>query len=253
MQAFFMKQIAHILSYPMTVIFYLLFGLVLVVFHIIQWICNTLIGYKAHKRSVDFLNFFILAGLRILGTSFQLKTLKNYPKDVPIIVVSNHQSLWDIPPLIWHLRNIHPKFVSKIELGKGIPSVSYNLRNGGAVLIDRKNPRQAITAIINFADYLNQHNRSCVIFPEGTRSKTNLPKKFQRKGLEVLIKKMPQAYVLPVTINNSWKLQKHGMFPMPLGVRVQYKLHPYIKVSDFKTEILIDTIESQINSEILTK
>ena len=59
MRAFFMKQIAHILSYPMTVIFYLLFGLVLVVFHIIQWICNTLIGYKAHKRSVDFLNFFM--------------------------------------------------------------------------------------------------------------------------------------------------------------------------------------------------
>jgi 1-acyl-sn-glycerol-3-phosphate acyltransferase len=248
-----MKQIAHILSYPMTVIFYLLFGLVLVVFHLIQLVCYTLISYKAHKKSVDFLNFFILAGLRVLGTSFQLKTLKNYPKDVPIIVVSNHQSLWDIPPLIWHLRSIHPKFVSKIELGKGIPSVSYNLRYGGAVLIDRKNPRQAITALMNFADYLNQHNRSAVIFPEGTSSKTNVPKKFQRKGLAVLIKKMPEAYVLPVTINNSWKLQKHGMFPMPLGVRVCYKLHPFMKISDFDTEILIDTIESQINSEILIK
>ena len=248
-----MKQIAHILSYPMTVIFYLLFGLVLVVFHLIQLVCYTLISYKAHKKSVDFLNFFILAGLRVLGTSFQLKTLKNYPKDVPIIVVSNHQSLWDIPPLIWHLRSIHPKFVSKIELGKGIPSVSYNLRYGGAVLIDRKNPRQAITALMNFADYLNQHNRSAVIFPEGTRSKTNVPKKFQRKGLAVLIKKMPEAYVLPVTINNSWKLQKHGMFPMPLGVRVCYKFHPFMKISDFDTEILIDTIESQINSEILIK
>jgi len=248
-----MKQIAHILSYPMTVIFYLLFGLVLVVFHLIQLVCYTLISYKAHKKSVDFLNFFILAGLRVLGTSFQLKTLKNYPKDVPIIVVSNHQSLWDIPPLIWHLRSIHPKFVSKMELGKGIPSVSYNLRYGGAVLIDRKNPRQAITALMNFADYLNQHNRSAVIFPEGTRSKTNVPKKFQRKGLAVLIKKMPEAYVLPVTINNSWKLQKHGMFPMPLGVRVCYKLHPFMKISDFDTEILIDTIESQINSEILIK
>ena len=248
-----MKQIAHILSYPITVIFYLLFGLVLVVFHAIQWVCNTLIGYKAHKKSVDFLNFFILASLRVLGTSFQLKTLKNYPKDVPIIVVSNHQSLWDIPPLIWHLRNIHPKFVSKIELGKGIPSVSYNLRYGGAILIDRKNPRQAITALINFADYLNQHNRSAVIFPEGTRSKTNVAKKFQHKGLSVLIKKMPEAYVLPITINNSWKLQKHGMFPMPLGVRVHYKLHPFIKISDFDAETLIDTIESQINSEILIK
>ncbi|MBT7243572.1 MAG: hypothetical protein HN879_09155 [Flavobacteriaceae bacterium] len=64
---------------------------------------------------------------------------------------------------------------------------------------------------------------------------------------------MPEAYVLPITINNSWKLQKHGMFPMPLGVRVRYKLHPFIKISDFDAETLIDTIESQINSEILPK
>lgn len=245
-----MKQIAHILSYPMTVIFYLLFGLILVVFHGIQWVCNNLFGYRAHKKSVDYLNFSILASLRVLGTSFQLKTLKDYPKDVPIIVVTNHQSLWDIPPLVWHLRNIDPKFVSKIELGKGIPSVSYNLRHGGAVLIDRKNPRQAITAMIKFADYLNQNKRSCVIFPEGTRSKTNVPKKFQRKGLAVLIKKMPDAYVLPITINNSWKLQKYGMFPMPLGVRVKYKLHPFIKISEVEIEELIDKVELQIKSDI---
>ena len=235
----------------MTVIFYLLFGLVLVVFHVIQWVCHTLFGYKAHKKSVDYLNFYILVCLRVLGTSFLLKTLKNYPKDAPIIVVSNHQSLWDIPPLVWHLRKIHPNFVSKIELGKGIPSVSYNLRHGGAVLIDRKNPRQALTAMIKFADYLNKNKRSGVIFPEGTRSKTNAPKRFQRKGLALLIKKMPEAYVLPITINNSWKLQRHGMFPMPLGVRIKYDLHPFIKVSDFETEVLIDKIESQIKSSII--
>ena len=30
------------------------------------------------------------------------------------------------------------KFVSKKELGRGIPSISYNLRNGGSILIDRE-------------------------------------------------------------------------------------------------------------------
>ena len=171
---------------------------------------------------------------------------------MPIIVVSNHQSLWDIPPLVWHLRKIHPKFVSKIELGNGIPSVSYNLRHGGAVLIDRKNPRQALTAMLKFADYLSKNKRSAVIFPEGTRSKTGVPRKFHRKGLGLLIKKMPEAYVLPITINNSWKLQKHGMFPIPLGVRIKYEIYPFIKVSDFETEELITKIESQIKSSIIS-
>ena len=40
----------------------------------------------------------------------------------------------------------HPKFISKKELGRGFPSVSYNLRVGGSALIERKNPRQALAA-----------------------------------------------------------------------------------------------------------
>lgn len=234
----------------MTVLFYLLFGLVLVVFHPIQWICFNVFGYQPHKKSVDYLNFSILACLRVLGTSYKFKTLRNFPKDAPVIVVCNHQSLWDISPLVWHLRKLHPKFVSKIELGKGIPSVSYNLRHGGAVLIDRKNPKQAITAMFRFSEYLKKNNRSAIIFPEGTRSKTGKPKKFHRKGLGVLLKKIPNAYVLPITINNSWKLQKNGMFPMPLGVRIKYELHPILKASDYDVESLIDTVEEQITAAV---
>ncbi len=245
-----MKQIAHILSYPITVLFYLLFSLVLIINHPIQWLCFNVFGYQAHKKSVDYLNFFILACMRVLGTSFQIKAPKNLPKDASIIFVSNHQSLWDIPPLIWHLRKFHPKFVSKIELGKGIPAVSYNLRHGGAVLIDRKNPRQALTAMIKYADYLSENNRSSVIFPEGTRSRTGEPKRFQRKGLGLLLKKMPDAYVVPITINNSWKLQRYGMFPMPLGVRIKYEIHPVLKVSDYEIEALIDLVETQVKSGI---
>ncbi len=228
----------------------MLFGFVLLAFHLIQWGCYNLFGYQVHKKSVDFLNFFILVCLRFLGTSFKLKTLKEFPKENPIIVVSNHQSLWDIPPLIWHLRKIHPKFVSKIELATGIPSVSYNLRNGGSVLINRKNPKQVLSAMTKFADYLSKNNRSGVIFPEGTRSKTGIPKKFHRKGLELLLKNIPEAYVLPITINNSWKLQRYGMFPMPLGVRIKYELHPFLKVSDYTVEGMIEIIESQIKSTI---
>jgi 1-acyl-sn-glycerol-3-phosphate acyltransferase len=92
------------------------------------------------------------------------------PNNVPIIIVANHQSMWDIPPIIWFMRKYHPKFISKIELGKGIPSISYNLKHGGSVLIDRKNPRQAAGEIIKIARYVSEHNRSVVIFPEGTRS-----------------------------------------------------------------------------------
>ena len=42
-----MKQLAHILSYPLSVIFYLLFGLLLLLFDPIQRICLNVFGYKA--------------------------------------------------------------------------------------------------------------------------------------------------------------------------------------------------------------
>ena len=161
--------------------------------------------------------------------------------------------MWDIPPIIWFLRKLHPKFVSKFELGKGIPSVSYNLRHGGSILIKRNNAKQALSEMIKFSDYLSKNNRSGVIFPEGTRSRKGEAKRFQRKGLELLFKKMPEALVLPLTINNSWQLQRYGMFPMPLGVKIKYTLHPLMKVSDFETDVLIDKIEMQIKSDILPK
>ena len=248
-----MKRIFHFLSYPFTVLFYLIFGFCLVFFHGIQWVGLNFFGYQAHKKSVDILNLLILLCLKVLGTSFEFKVPKNIPQDIPIIIVSNHQSLWDIPPIIWFLRKLHPKFVSKFELGKGIPSVSYNLRHGGSILIKRNNAKQALSEMIKFSDYLSKNNRSGVIFPEGTRSRKGEAKRFQRKGLELLFKKMPEALVLPLTINNSWKLQRHGMFPMPLGVKIKYTLHPLLKVSDFDVDSLIDKIELQIKSAILPK
>ena len=97
------------------------------------------------------------------------------------------------------------KFISKKELGKGIPSISYNLRHGGSVLIDRKDPSQALPQIQKVAQYIEKTNRSVVIFPEGTRSKTGKPKQFAQTGIKILCKAAPSAFVVPITINNSWK------------------------------------------------
>jgi len=246
-----MKQIKNILSYPLSVLFYLFFGLNLLVFHPVQWVCLHGFGYQAHKKSVDCFNWVILRCLNLVGTRFEMDIRTNIPNNVPIIMVANHQSMWDIPPIIWYLRKYHPKFISKIELGKGIPSISFNLKYGGSILIDRKNPRQALTEMIKFSKYLVQFNRSGVIFPEGTRSKNGVPKPFMKKGLETLFKKAPEAYVLPITINNSWKLQQFGMFPLPVGIKLKFIIHPAIKVSDFETNELIDKVENQIKSHII--
>lgn len=239
-----------LLSYPISVVYYLCFGLTLVIFHPIQWLCFNLFGYQAHKKSVDYLNFFLVKCTNLLGTTYSFENRERIPQNVPIIFVANHQSLFDIIGIIWYLRSFHAKFVSKKELGKGIPSVSYNLRHGGSVLIDRKDPKQAIPVIKGLSEYIEKHKRSAVIFPEGTRSKNGKPKEFAQSGLKILCKYAPSAYVVPITINNSWKMVKFGAFPMGLGTRLQFIIHEPLAVKDFSFDELKEKTENTVKQSI---
>ncbi len=240
-----------LLSYPLSIIYYLCFFLTLVIFHPIQWICFNLFGYQAHKKSVDILQLCLMGCGAILGTRFKFINPYHIKTDQPLIIVANHQSLHDIYPLTWFMRKYHPKFISKIELGKGIPSVSFNLRHGGAALIDRNDPRQSLPALLKFGDYIEKNKRAAVIFPEGTRSKTGKPKPFRTKGLEVLLKKIPSAVVVPVSINNSWKMYRYGKFPLGLGNCITFTVHKPIKSSTFTNkEELISSVETTIKDHI---
>src|SRR6056297_2821528 len=135
------------LSYIVTPFFFVAFGITLLVFHPILWLSLNLFGYPGIKRTVSLLNLSLMRSTNILGTTYRFSNPYNIPIDRPLIVVTNHQSMYDIPPIIWHMRKHHPKFVSKKELGKGIPSVSYNLVHGGSALIDRKDGKSALREI----------------------------------------------------------------------------------------------------------
>lgn len=244
------RKMKKLLSYFLSVIFYIFFFITLLVFHPIQWLCLKLGGYHAHKKSVDIFNFFLLRCLNILGTRFSIEHEEEIPVNQPCIFVANHQGMYDIPPIIWHFRKHHPKFVSKKELGKGIPSISFNLRHGGSVLIDRKNRRESLVKMSQFGDYLAKTSRSAVIFPEGTRSRTGKPKEFRKNGMMMLFKKLPEALVVPITINNSWKLFKHGNFPIDVGVHVKLKAHKPIPVNSKDPEALAAEVERIITADI---
>jgi 1-acyl-sn-glycerol-3-phosphate acyltransferase len=239
-----------ILSYPISIIYYLLFFIFLVIFHPIQWICLNFFGYQAHKKSVDYLNFCLIKCTYLLGTRYAFENIHLIPKNVPVIFVVNHQSMYDIITMIWYLRRFHAKYVSKKELGRGIPSVSYNLRHGGSVLIDRKDPKQAIPAILGLSEYIEKYKRSAVIFPEGTRSNNGTPKRFSENGLKMLCKKAPSAYIVPITINNSWKMVKFGSFPMGLGNKLQFIIHDPMAAKDYTFEEIFSKTENAIVQSI---
>jgi len=203
------------LDYILSVIYLLYFGLLLVVFHVVQVIVFNVFGKKAHKVAVDALNLMLSTSYYLTGSTVHFEQWEEYPTDRPIVFIANHQSTFDIPAIIWFLRKHQPIFVSKIELARGIPSISYNLRKSGAALIDRKDGKQAVAEILKLSKYIHENNFSAIIFPEGTRSSTDEMKPFAEGGISALLKRAPNALVVPIAIQGTRRFNPtNGMFPL---------------------------------------
>jgi len=164
--------------------------------------------------------------------------------------LANHQSLCDIPPLIYYLRKYHAKFISKIELTKGIPSISFNLKYGGGANIDRNDPRQSITEIVKLANRMKENKWSALIFPEGTRSKNGKVKPFQAAGVATILKKCPEALLVPIAIDNSWRMIQYGYFPLTPFVKMTWKVLEPIEPAGRPAEEVVKEAEDEIRHSL---
>lgn len=240
-----------VFSYLFSIVTYLLFLFFICLFQPIQFICLRVFGYEAHKKSVDILNFFLIHSLLGTFNTAGVEFRATIPEDKPLIFVANHQGIFDIIGMAWLLRKYHLKYVSKIELGRGIPSVSYNLKYGGSVLIDRKDPKQALPALKKLGEYIETNKRSAVIYPEGTRSRDGKPGEFAANGLKILCKYAPNALVVPITINNSWKIFRYGSYPLGMGNRLNFIVHEPISVKDYDFNTLFEMTEKAVVGDIV--
>jgi len=113
------------------------------------------------------------------------------------VVVSNHQSLADIP-VVTHVK-LDTKFLVKAELFK-VPLFGYMLGLSGDIPVDRADRRKAATAMLSAARYLQQ-GCSIVAFPEGTRSMDGEVLAFHEGPFQLALRE--GVPVLPVVIEGS--------------------------------------------------
>ncbi|TAF65156.1 MAG: 1-acyl-sn-glycerol-3-phosphate acyltransferase [Cytophagales bacterium] len=237
----------YIIGWITTILFAIPFLMSLVIFHGIQVITLNLFGYHAHKKTLDYLQATILGLLYITGFRLRINRWhEKLPTDRPLILVSNHQSIFDIPMILWALRRHHPKFVAKKELGRGIPSVSYHLRHGHNVLIDRKDKDQALQAIGGLGTYIEKYNRSAVIYPEGSRSRDGILREFKINGVAKLLETAPSALVVPLAIKNSWKIVRYGFKPIPFGTFCELNVLEPIDPKNLTPEEVMKIVEERI-------
>jgi 1-acyl-sn-glycerol-3-phosphate acyltransferase len=243
------KLIAWSLSAP----FLLLFSIVMVGFDLLMRI-GLFFTAKAYELVLALLCRSVLLCLKVTGFSWHVvgaELLETLPKDLPLVVVSNHQSLMDIPMLYLAFPKKRLRFVAKRELAKNIPFVSISLRRGEHAIIDRDDRKRAIQQLEDFASAAVAQKFGVCIFPEGTRARTGQMKPFRTAGLAVILKTFKNSAVIPVSISNSWKLARYKMMPVPIGVKVTIRILDPL-VFDYQRNVaeFIEGLQEQINSSL---
>lgn len=223
---------------------------ILSIFHPILVLAGSF-SRAAHKALLDIMNFLILLNMRVTaGTTITVQGALPLPAEKPVILISNHQSMYDIPLLMWTLRKRRVGFVAKKELGKGLPSISYSLRHLDSVLINRKDSSQALVSIRDWGSRLARYNAIACIFPEGTRARNGQMKPFKQAGVLELLQASPNAVIQPVVIEGAWEFLRYNFFPVPWGTRITCTfLDPIENQSDQKHE-LVQKIELLIRSKL---
>jgi len=238
------------LSWIPNCIFWLVFGIILVVFHPLQVIALK-ISESAHTKVVNVMIWSLNHALYLVGNRIKYDIdLSQLPINQPYILVSNHQSMYDIPGIGWAFRKYNPKYISKQSLGKGIPSISYNIRHGGSTTVPLDNARVAIAAIEKFGKRMHDKQYMAVIFPEGARARDGVPFPFKTLGLAKLMREMPTATIVPVVLHRFWKFEQYRCKPVPFGTQMELHMLPPIRRTEGSDKELIALVEERMHHKL---
>jgi 1-acyl-sn-glycerol-3-phosphate acyltransferase len=136
----------------------------------------------------------------------------------PVVIMSNHQSAFDIAALI-HSLPLEWRFVAKKEL-IWIPFFGWALAAADQVIIDRSNREKSVRSLRHAAERV-RGGINVIIFPEGTRSQQESLGEFKSGGFYLAIQS--GVPVIPVSVSGSSRITpKHSLRIEPGRIHVRY-------------------------------
>lgn len=209
--------------------------------------------------------------LKVSRAAVSISGLENIDSNDPYLILSNHQSYFDIFILLAYLP-LNFKFVAKKSLFN-IPVLGFAMKRIGYIPIDRNNMKSAFKTIQDAKKFLNdrqavkhgldgsgslaadgqastKHNIkdhnihnikgydiappvSILIFPEGTRSIDGNLSEFKKGGINMFVKNM-NAKIMPIAIKGSIDILKKGSFIINTGKTVKMNIIKPVNLTNLK-------------------
>ena len=175
--------------------------------------------------------------VKALGVDLHVFGLENIPNDTNFFLVSNHMSICDpLPYLMTYQKPM--AFVGKIELLKA-PFIPTAMKVIESDYIDRDNLRQSLKVMLKVEDDLKKHEKSWMIFPEGTRIRDQMQRvaPFHHGTFRPAVKS--GVPIVPAAIYGSFRILK---------MKPQFKKYP-VSIS-FLKPLTIEQYQNMNTSDI---
>jgi 1-acyl-sn-glycerol-3-phosphate acyltransferase len=139
--------------------------------------------------------------LATCGVRVEARGLENVVGNQPCILMSNHQSVFDIAAIV-DVLPVSWKFVAKRELLR-VPFFGWALALADQIIVDRGDRQKAVKSLQRAAERIRR-GVNVIVFPEGTRSADGLlrpPEQFKSGPFHLAIQ--AGVPIVPVTVSGS--------------------------------------------------
>ena len=144
------------------------------------------------------------------------------PAGERFLVVSNHQSVADVPAIVVALQpQTSIRFVAKLANFR-LPVLGWSMRVFGHIGVDPRNARRSVAGLHRAAVAL-ETRCSLVVFPEGTRTRDGRVADFKPSFFRVA--QRARVRILPVSITGAWEAMPHGSSVVRGGATVHLTVH----------------------------
>ncbi|HEX6767322.1 MAG TPA: lysophospholipid acyltransferase family protein [Polyangiaceae bacterium] len=183
--------------------------------------------------------------VRFAEIDIAVEGVERAPVEEAFVVMSNHQSHYDIPVLFQALRPRRLRMVAKSELFK-LPIWTGAMRAAGFVEVNRQNRISAMRSLERAREAIAK-GTSIWIAPEGTRSPDGQLGSFKKGGFHLAIG--AHARILPISIDGTRRVLPAKGRHVHDGEHVRVVVHEPVQTSeDDDQKALMALVRERIES-----